>query len=71
MSLFRTKPIDQLVAEGSDEGTGLKRELTAADLMALEIGAIIGAGIFATLGTASSGGGTCLPRVPASSCRSS
>jgi APA family basic amino acid/polyamine antiporter len=64
MSLFRTKPIDQLVAEGSDEGTGLKRELTAADLMALGIGAIIGAGIFATLGTAASGGGTLPPAGP-------
>ncbi|MBK9089336.1 MAG: amino acid permease [Holophagales bacterium] len=64
MSLFRTKPIDQLVAEGSDEGTGLKRELTAVDLMALGIGAIIGAGIFATLGTAASGGGTLPPAGP-------
>ena len=34
MSLFRTKPIDQLVAEGSDDGHGLKRELTAVDLIA-------------------------------------
>jgi basic amino acid/polyamine antiporter, APA family len=64
MNLFRTKPIDQLVAEGSDTGKGLKRELTAVDLVALGIGAIIGAGIFATLGTASSGGGTLPPAGP-------
>ncbi len=64
MSLFRTKPIDQLVAEGSDEGRGLKRELTAVDLVALGIGAIIGAGIFATLGTATSGGTNLPPAGP-------
>jgi len=64
MSLFRTKPIDTLVAEGSDEGHGLKRELTAVDLVALGIGAIIGAGIFATLGTATSGGTTLPPAGP-------
>ncbi len=64
MSLFRTKPIDTLVAEGSDEGHGLKRELTALDLIALGIGAIIGAGIFATLGTATSGGTTLPPAGP-------
>ncbi|MFN7985875.1 MAG: amino acid permease [Thermoanaerobaculia bacterium] len=64
MSLFRTKPIDQLVAEGSDDGHGLKRELTAVDLIALGIGAIIGAGIFATLGTATSGGNGLPPAGP-------
>ena len=64
MSLFRTKPIDQLVAEGSDDGRGLKRELTAVDLVALGIGAIIGAGIFATLGTATSGGTNLPPAGP-------
>ncbi|HPA53269.1 MAG TPA: amino acid permease, partial [Thermoanaerobaculia bacterium] len=64
MNLFRTKPIDQLVAEGADTGKGLKRELTAVDLVALGIGAIIGAGIFATLGTATSGGGTLPPAGP-------
>ena len=64
MSLFRTKSIDQLVAEGSDDGHGLKRELTAVDLVALGIGAIIGAGIFATLGTATSGGTTLPPAGP-------
>jgi APA family basic amino acid/polyamine antiporter len=64
MNLFRTKSIDMLVAEGGDEESGLKRELTAVDLIALGIGAIIGAGIFATLGTATSGGGTLPPAGP-------
>jgi len=55
MSLFRRKPIDLLISEGSDEAHGLKKTLTAIDLVALGIGAIIGAGIFAVLGAASSG----------------
>ena len=56
MSLFRRKPLDVLIAEGGDEAHGLKKTLTAIDLTALGIGAIIGAGIFATLGSATSGG---------------
>ncbi len=56
MSLFRRKPLDVLLAEGGDEEHGLKKTLTAVDLIALGIGAIIGAGIFATLGSATSGG---------------
>src|SRR5215470_4611928 len=55
MSLFRRKPLDVLIAEGTDEEHGLKKALTAVDLIALGIGAIIGAGIFATLGSATSG----------------
>ncbi len=53
--LFRRKPLDALIAEGGDEVHGLKKSLTAVDLIALGIGAIIGAGIFATLGAATSG----------------
>ncbi len=56
MSLFRRKPLDVLLAEGGDEAHGLKKALTAVDLIALGIGAIIGAGIFAVLGAATSGG---------------
>ena len=55
-SLFRRKPLDALIAEGGDEAHGLKKTLTWVDLLALGIGAIIGAGIFATLGSATSGG---------------
>ena len=43
-TLFRTKSIDQLMREGG-EGT-LKRTLGAGSLVALGIGAIIGAGLF-------------------------
>jgi APA family basic amino acid/polyamine antiporter len=56
MSLFRRKPLDVLIAEGGDEAHGLKKALTWVDLTALGIGAIVGAGIFATLGSATSGG---------------
>ena len=55
MSVFRTKTLDRLIAEGGDEEHGLKKTLTAVDLVALGVGAIIGAGIFATLGSATSG----------------
>lgn len=47
MSLFVRKPIDQLLDEARSEGAGtLKRTLTAGNLIALGIGAIIGAGLF-------------------------
>ncbi len=56
-TLFRRKPLDALIAEGGGEGEhSLKKALTTVDLIALGIGAIIGAGIFATLGSATSGG---------------
>jgi APA family basic amino acid/polyamine antiporter len=45
--LFRTKSIDRLVAEGASEGEhALKRTLGPWSLIALGIGAIIGAGLF-------------------------
>jgi len=64
MALFRRKPLDVLIADGADEEHGLKKTLTAVDLVALGIGAIVGAGIFATLGSASSGGGGAAPAGP-------
>ena len=46
-ALFRTKSIDRLLAEGAATGEGaLKRTLGAWSLVALGIGAIIGAGLF-------------------------
>jgi APA family basic amino acid/polyamine antiporter len=46
-SLFRTKSIDRLMAEAAATGEGtLKRTLGPAALVALGIGAIIGAGLF-------------------------
>ncbi|HEU4408126.1 MAG TPA: amino acid permease [Polyangiaceae bacterium] len=54
MSLFARKPIAQLLPEG-EGGHGLKRALGVGDLVLLSIGAVIGAGIFSTLGTAAAG----------------
>lgn len=46
MSLFRKKSLAGLLAEAADSEKGLKRTLTAWSLIALGIGAIIGAGLF-------------------------
>ncbi len=46
MSLFTRKPMATLLAEAADSEKGLKRTLTAGSLVALGIGAIIGAGLF-------------------------
>ncbi|HEX7829297.1 MAG TPA: amino acid permease [Thermoanaerobaculia bacterium] len=53
--LFRTKSLDALVAETQEEGHQLKKVLGPWNLVALGIGAVIGAGIFATIGTAAAG----------------
>jgi APA family basic amino acid/polyamine antiporter len=50
--LFRTKPIDHLHAEASDDSHGLKRVLTRTSLVSLGIGAVIGTGIFVLTGHA-------------------
>jgi len=57
MNLFTKKPLDQLLAESEgahEKGSGLKRTLSATSLVALGIGAIIGAGIFTLTGVAAS-----------------
>ncbi len=46
MSLFARKPLDQILAQTADNEKGLKRTLGATNLVALGIGAIIGAGLF-------------------------
>lgn len=46
MSLFVKKSLDQIMAQAADSEKGLKRTLGAANLIALGIGAIIGAGLF-------------------------
>jgi APA family basic amino acid/polyamine antiporter len=53
--LFQTKSLDALVEETREEGHQLKKVLGPWNLLALGIGAIIGAGIFATIGTAAAG----------------
>jgi APA family basic amino acid/polyamine antiporter len=52
--LLQRKPIAALVSDIGGEG-GLKRVLGAGDLIMLAIGAVIGAGIFSSIGTAAAG----------------
>src|SRR5687768_6351386 len=55
-SLLRTKSLSAIQASlEASEGIGLRRTLTAFDLVMLGIGAVIGAGIFSTIGTAAVG----------------
>jgi len=57
LSLLRTKSVADITAtlvEG-ETAHGLKRSLTAFDLVMLGIGAVIGAGIFSAIGTAAVG----------------
>src|SRR5574338_796305 len=51
-SLFRTKSIERILADADHPEHRLKKTLTAWDLTALGIGAIIGTGIFVLIGTA-------------------
>lgn len=51
MSLFIKKPLDQLMAQAQDT-QGLKRTLGPVNLVALGVGAIIGAGLFSITGGA-------------------
>src|SRR5690349_23936387 len=53
-NLFARRPIGELQADQESSG-GLKRALGVGDLVMLSIGAVIGAGIFSTLGTAAAG----------------
>src|SRR5690349_7881491 len=53
-SLFARKPIAELIEEGGHPNA-LKRALGAGDLVMLAIGAVIGAGIFSSIGTAAAG----------------
>jgi basic amino acid/polyamine antiporter, APA family len=59
-SLFRTKKVENIIAEGSDDphgGGGLKRVLSVRDLTFFGIAAILGAGSFSSLGGAVFNGG--------------
>ncbi|HEY0701906.1 MAG TPA: amino acid permease [Candidatus Acidoferrales bacterium] len=53
--LFRTKNIDQLIAESEEPDKQLKKSLGWLSLTSLGIGAVIGAGIFTIVGTAIAG----------------
>ncbi|HEV8375852.1 MAG TPA: amino acid permease [Candidatus Polarisedimenticolia bacterium] len=53
--LFRTKNLDEILSALGDEKRSLKRTLGPLNVTLIGIGAIIGAGIFATIGTAAAG----------------
>lgn len=52
--IWKKKSLTQLLAEASDDEKGLKKTLSATSLVALGIGAIIGAGLFSLTGIAAS-----------------
>ena len=54
--LFRRKSLDQLVGETTEPKNQLRRVLGPVQLTMLGVGAIVGAGIFSTAGTAAAGG---------------
>lgn len=63
-SIFRKKSIDKILADvasgfsdGESSGSHLKRELNVRDLTLMGIAAVVGAGIFSTIGEASFHGG--------------
>jgi len=53
--LFARKPITDADADAPDGGVKMERHLGATDLVFLAIGAVIGAGIFSSIGTAVAG----------------
>jgi len=54
--LFRTKSLDAIVGDAEANEHKLNRVLGPIELISLGIGAIVGAGIFAVIGTAAAGG---------------
>jgi len=50
--LFRTKSLQQMMAAASDSEHGLKRALSATNLIFIGVGCIVGTGIFVITGTA-------------------
>jgi APA family basic amino acid/polyamine antiporter len=55
--IFQPKPLGAILASAEAPETSLRRTLGPVQLTLLGIGAIIGAGIFSTVGTAAAGGG--------------
>jgi APA family basic amino acid/polyamine antiporter len=51
-NIWKTKPLSQLLDESEESENGLKKTLSAGALVALGIGAIIGAGLFSITGLA-------------------
>ena len=63
--LFAVKPLSQLTSDADHGGPRLARSLGPVQLISLGIGAIIGAGIFSTVGSAAAGGAHHLGAGPA------
>lgn len=63
--LFRRKSLDSLMRETADPQRQLRRVLGPVQLTLLGVGAIVGAGIFSTIGTAAAGGADHLGAGPA------
>ncbi len=53
--IFRTKNLDDIMAAAGGPQFSLRRTLGAFNVTLIGIGAIVGAGIFATVGTAAAG----------------
>ena len=64
-SLFRRKAVEACQADADQSEHRLKRSLGVLSLTALGIGAVIGAGIFSSPGTAAAGGGSHVAAGPA------
>lgn len=56
-NLFRKKSIEKLVRESEEEANPLKKVLSVKDLTFMGIAAVVGAGIFSTIGSAAYNGG--------------
>jgi len=56
-SLFRKKSIEKLVRENEEDANPLKKVLSVKDLTFMGIAAVVGAGIFSTIGSAAYNGG--------------
>jgi basic amino acid/polyamine antiporter, APA family len=56
-NLFRRKPLDQVLGDSAEPQHQLRRCLGPIQLTLLGVGAIVGAGIFSTVGSAAGGGG--------------
>jgi APA family basic amino acid/polyamine antiporter len=63
--LLARKPVDRVLSEAETPAASLKRALGKWDLTALGVGAVIGAGIFASTGSAIAGAGERLGAGPA------
>jgi basic amino acid/polyamine antiporter, APA family len=63
--LFRRKSLEHLIGQTAEPGHQLRRVLGPVQLTLLGVGAIVGAGIFTTVGTAAAGGSSHIGAGPA------